>query len=50
MSETSCLSLRTFLLHSWALVWKNHLLKMRNPGILIAEMVYPLIKFCVLPL
>ena len=50
MKKKSCLSLRTFMGHAWALTWKNHLLKMRNPGIVIAELVYPIIDFIILPL
>ncbi len=40
---------RAFLGHVWALTWKNHVLKMRNPGIIIAEVVYPIINLIILP-
>jgi hypothetical protein len=50
MKKIPCLSLRTFFGHAWALTWKNHLLKMRNPGIIIAEIIYPILNCSIIPL
>ena len=43
-SRKTMTQFRAFLGHVWALTWKNHVLKMRNPGIIIAELAYPAIN------